>query len=202
MGVDAHAHVLVLPGAGGIWIDGPQTNAVALSLAKSGFTAHVVSYFDRTGTWVAWGDKSMIAHFATWMRTIDDAIAQIGQFANHKHPIGIYGYSLGGFLAIVAGSRNRCVGAVVEQAGGIWDKFYDPVAPLPPVLVIHGRNDERVKFGINTDRIRQRVEREGNPFHLLAFENERHRLSREAQKMSVDAAADFFQKHLTSEVCC
>lgn len=194
--MEPSADVLVLPGAGGMWIDGSQMHHVARSLAESGFAAHIVNYFNRTGTWLAWSDQIMIRHFATWMRTVNDAVEHIARTSKSNSLIGIHGYSLGGFLAVAAGSRNRLVGAVVEQAGGTWEKFYEPVGPLPPVLVIHGRKDERVWFEVNTKRMRERVERDGNTFHLLAFENERHRLGEDALKQSLDASVGFFQTHL------
>jgi len=194
--IEPRADVLVLPGAGGMWIDGSQMHHVARSLAESGFAAHIVNYFNRTGTWLAWSDQIMIRHFATWMRTVDEAVEHIARTSSSKSMIGIHGYSLGGFLAVAAGSRNPRVGAVVEQAGGTWEKFYDPVRPLPPVLVIHGRKDERVYFEVNTKRMRQRVERDGNAFQLLAFDHERHRLSADGLKQSLDASVAFFRTHL------
>jgi dienelactone hydrolase len=194
--IEPGADVLVLPGAGGMWIDGSQMDHVARCLAEAGFAVHIVNYFNRTGTWLAWSDQIMIRHFATWMRTVHDAVEHIARTSSSNSMIGIHGYSLGGFLAVAEGSRNSRVGAVVEQAGGTWEKFYDPVGPLPPVLVIHGRKDERVYFEVNTKRIRQHVERDGRPFHLLAFDHERHRLTADALNQSLNASVAFFRTHL------
>lgn len=172
---------------------------VAVRLAESGFAAGILNYFNRTGTWIAWSDQIMIRHFATWMRTVHDAIEHLSLRSEPALPVGIYGYSLGGFLAVAGASRNPRVGAVVEQAGGTWEKFYHPVSPLPPVMVIHGQQDERVWFGVNTERMRRLVERDGMPFHLLAFEHERHRFSDAAMEQSLAATVEFFQSHLSRQ---
>jgi carboxymethylenebutenolidase len=59
-------------------------------------------------------------------------------------PIGIYGYSLGGFLAIVAASDNPRVGAVTVQAGGMFSSAEKRLGKMPPVLMVHGLADRRV----------------------------------------------------------
>jgi len=63
-----------------------------------------------------------------------------------KRPVGIYGYSLGGFLALAAASNNPLVGAVTEHAGGIWGEDGKRVGKMPPVLMVHGLEDKRVSF--------------------------------------------------------
>jgi dipeptidyl aminopeptidase/acylaminoacyl peptidase len=75
--------------------------------------------------------------------TLRDGIAWV-HGREEKKPVGIYGYSLGGFLAIAAASNNPLVGAVTEQAGGIWGSDEKRVGKMPPVLMVHGMEDNRV----------------------------------------------------------
>lgn len=191
-----HRKVIVLPGAGGMLFDGPQSKRVARELATRGIEACVVNYFNRTSTHIAPNDGVMIHNFPTWMATVNDAVNWLGGQEGKQRSIGIYGYSLGGYLAVAVGSVNPLVGAVVEQSGGIWDKFYDPVNPLPPVLVLHGKKDARVGFVLNTERMRRYVERDGGKFHNIFFEEEAHRFSDEAMEKVTLAASDFFKEHL------
>jgi len=191
-----HRQVIVLPGAGGMLFDGPLVKRVARALAKNGCAAHVVNYFNRTSTLVAPNDAAMIENFSTWMETVNDAANWLAGSNEAPGSIGIYGYSLGGFLAVAVGSMNSNVGAVVEQSGGIWDKFHDPKQPLPPVLVIHGKKDERVWFEKNTERMKRYVERDGGKFYALFFEEEPHRFSDAAMNKVTEAAGEFFQEHL------
>ena len=129
--------ILVLHGAGGTLLDGPEMRRVARQLAEAGNTVYLVHYFNRTGTIVAL-DAGMQKNFPAWLATVRDCIkfAQTGQ--RRSVAVGIYGYSLGGFLALSAASDNPAVGAVVEQAGGIWNGKAELIKHMPPVLVVHG----------------------------------------------------------------
>jgi dienelactone hydrolase len=143
-GTQSHRTVIVLYGAGGMVFDGPSMRRVARALADAGDTAYLLHYYNRTGTIVAL-DSTMQAHFEEWLKSVRDGIAWVhGREENGARPIGLYGYSLGGFLAIAAASDNPLVGAVTEQAGGIWNSEEKRVGKMPPVLMVHGLEDKRV----------------------------------------------------------
>jgi dienelactone hydrolase len=143
-GTPSHRTVIVLYGAGGMVFDGPSMKRVARALANAGDTAYLLRYYNSTGTIVAL-DSTMQKHFEEWLRTLRDAIVWVhGREENKARPIGLYGYSLGGFLAIAAASDNPLVGAVTEQAGGIWNSKEGRVGKMPPVLMVHGLEDKRV----------------------------------------------------------
>lgn len=144
VGTPSHRVVIVLYGAGGMVFDGPSMKRVARALADAGDTVYLLHYYYRTGTTVAL-DSTMRAHFGEWLATLRDGITWV-HGREEKRPIGIYGYSLGGFLAIAAASNNALVGAVVEQAGGIWGSDEKRVGKMPPVLMVHGLADKRVPF--------------------------------------------------------
>ena len=144
MGTRSHRTVIVLYGAGGMVFDGPSMRRVARTLAEAGDTVYLLHYYNRTGTIVAL-DSTMQKHFAEWIETLRDGIVWVhDREENGARPIGLYGYSLGGFLAIAAASDNPLVGAVTEQAGGIWNSQEKRVGKMPPVLMVHGLEDKRV----------------------------------------------------------
>jgi dienelactone hydrolase len=144
VGGPTHRAVIVLYGAGGMVFDGPSMRRVARSLAENGDTAYLLHYYNRTGTIVAI-DSTMQKHFDEWLETLRDGIAWVhGREQTGRRPIGIYGYSLGGFLAIAAASDNPRVGAVTEQAGGIWNSQEKRIGKMPPVFMVHGFRDKRV----------------------------------------------------------
>ena len=142
MGTRSHRTVIVLYGAGGMVFDGPSMRRVARTLAEAGDTVYLLHYYNRTGTIVAL-DSTMQKHFAEWIETLRDGIVWV-HGREEKDSIGLYGYSLGGFLAIAAASDNPLVGAVTEQAGGIWNSQEKRVGKMPPVLMVHGLEDKRV----------------------------------------------------------
>jgi dienelactone hydrolase len=144
IGTPSHRAVIVLYGAGGMVFDGPSMKRVARSLAEQGDAVYLLHYYNRTGSIVAI-DSTMRRHFFEWLATVKDGIAWVHE-REAKTPVGIYGYSLGGFLAIAAASDNKVVGAVAEQAGGIWGGDPKRVGKMPPVLMVHGIEDRRVQF--------------------------------------------------------
>lgn len=192
---DARAKVVVLPGAGGMMFDGPQVKGLARELAERGIAAYVVNYFNRTNDWFVLGDAGLVRGFSTWADVVDDAVDWVSS-KNAGRPVGLYGYSLGGFLAVSESAGNERVGAVVSQSGGIWDKFVDVDGALPPILVVHGTADDRVYFERNTGRIRKVAERHGTEMETLYLEGEKHRLSDAAQVRVNQAAGKFFSKVL------
>jgi len=144
VGIRSHRTVIVLYGAGGMVFDGPSMRRVARALADAGDTVYLLHYYNRTGTIVAL-DSTMQRHFEEWLETLRDGIVWAhGREEKPARPIGLYGYSLGGFLAIAAASDNPLVGAVTEQAGGIWNSVEKRVGKMPPVLMVHGLEDKRV----------------------------------------------------------
>lgn len=144
VGTRSRRAVIVLYGAGGMVFDGPSMKRVARALAEAGDTVYLLHYYNRTGSIVA-VDSTMRKHFLEWLGTVRDGIAWV-RGREEKRPIGIYGYSLGGFLAIAAASNNSMVGAVTEQAGGIWGSDEKRVGKMPPVFMVHGIEDKRVPF--------------------------------------------------------
>ncbi|MDQ3627136.1 MAG: dienelactone hydrolase family protein, partial [Verrucomicrobiota bacterium] len=91
--------VVVLHGAGGTLFDGPEMRRVSRHLAESGNAVYLVHYFNRTGTLFA-RDRTMQRNFGAWRETVRDSILAIQELRGDSTPVGIYGYSLGAFLAL------------------------------------------------------------------------------------------------------
>jgi carboxymethylenebutenolidase len=138
------APVIVLHGAGGLIFDGPDMRRMARFLAGAGHPVYLVHYFNRNGAIVAW-DGLMQRHFDEWLGAVRDGIAWVHAREGGR-PVDIYGYSLGAFLAVASSSDNPDVGAIVEQAGGIWNSQEQRIGKMPPVLMVHGLADKRVPF--------------------------------------------------------
>jgi len=190
--------IVVLYGAGGMLFDGPRMRRVARALSADGDTVYLLHYFDRTGTIVT-RDAEMFAHFDDWLKTVRKGIAWVqareGQTAR---PIGIYGYSLGGFLAIAAASDNPLVGGVTEQAGGIWNSEEKRVGKMPPVLMVHGLADERVPFEKYAKPMLRILRARGGHVETDFVPDQGHVFSEAAMKAVRPKAADFFARECSA----
>lgn len=190
-----HPAILVLHGAGGTLLDGPEMRRVARQLAEAGNTVYLVHYFNRTGTIVAM-DAGMQKNFPAWLATVRDSIKFAQRDSKNPSPAGVYGYSLGGFLALAAASDNPAVGAVVEHAGGIWNGEAERIKHMPPVLIVHGEGDRRVAFQKYAQPLVTVLRERGATPKEQFFPEEGHVFTAVAMASVRDAAAEFFRQHL------
>jgi dienelactone hydrolase len=85
-----HPAILVLHGAGGTLLDGPEMRRVARRLAEAGNTVYLIHYFDRTGTIFGF-DSGMQKNFVFWLATVHDCIKFVQQDSADASSVGIYG---------------------------------------------------------------------------------------------------------------
>lgn len=190
-----HPAVLVLHGAGGTLLDGPEMRRVARQLAEAGNAVYLVHYFNRTGT-IFGLDAGMQKDFAAWLEAVRDSIKFAQQENANRSAIGIYGYSLGGFLALAAASDNPAVGAVVEHAGGIWNGKTDRIKRMPPVLVVHGEGDRRIPFPKYAQPLVGVLRKRGATVKTRFFPGEGHVFTASAMAKVREDAVEFFRQHL------
>lgn len=188
--------IIVLHGAGGTLFDGPSMRRVARALSDDGDTVYLMHYFNRTGT-IGALDSTMQTHFDEWLDTLRDGIRWVhGRESKGTQRIGIYGYSLGGFLAIAAASDNPLVGAVTEQAGGIWNSQEKRVGKMPPVLMVHGLEDKRVPVEKYAKALRRVLGERGGHVETDWVPAEGHVFSETAMAAVRPKVAKFFAREL------
>ncbi|MGI8819618.1 MAG: dienelactone hydrolase family protein [Chthoniobacterales bacterium] len=187
--------IVVLHGAGGTIFDGPEMRRVARHLAGAGNVVYVVHYFDATGTLFA-RDAVMQENFEVWLRTVRESVAAVQDLRRDQRPIGVYGYSLGAFLALAAASDNPRIGAVVEHAGGVWNGKMERLHHLPPVLMIHGRRDARVPFAQYAEPLLPVLRARARSVQTRFFAEETHVFTPVAMVEVRAAAAAFFRRYL------
>lgn len=190
----AKGAAVVLHGAGGVIFDGPEMRRVAQSLAENGYDVSLIHYFDRTGTLFARG-STMQRNFADWLDTVRKGIEHVRLTRSEGRPIYVYGYSLGGFLAIAAASDNRDVAAVAEHAGGIWNNQKERIGRMPPVLMIHGAVDRRVPFDKYARPLLAKLRRGKGHVATHFYAHEDHGFTPPALREVRREVAQFFDAH-------
>ncbi|MEP6698352.1 MAG: alpha/beta fold hydrolase [Verrucomicrobiota bacterium] len=190
--------ILVLHGAGGTLFDGPEMRRVARQLAESGHTVYFLHYFNRTGT-IFGLDAGMQKNFEAWLETVRESIKFVRQDNGKGASVGIFGYSLGGFLALAAASDNPDVGAVVEHAGGIWNGKTERIKHMPAVLIVHGEEDRRVPFQKYARPLVAVLQQRGTILKTRFFPGEGHVFSAKALSEVRAVAGEFFREHLAKK---
>jgi dienelactone hydrolase len=159
-----HPAVLLLHG-----IDGAEKNAaiyhrLAGNLAVKGYVVFVVRYFDcfadrpkelaffcdnvkghLNGAAVKERDRVQRA-FGDCLTAVNDGIKYVRkQPGVDRERIGLVGFSLGAFLALSAATCEEWkVAAVVDLFGGLPEEMHKQAKGLPPVLILHGDQDQTV----------------------------------------------------------
>lgn len=132
--------VLVLHGRGGkreAW------SAFAQTLAAQGFVALLLDYYAATGHPVSRAE--IREDWPDYEAAVARAVAHLQGLAEvRRGGVGVVGFSLGGYLAISSAGRIPGIEAVVSYYGGGTSALDEYVAKLPPVLILHGREDEIV----------------------------------------------------------
>jgi carboxymethylenebutenolidase len=137
--------VIVLHGHGGLG-DGRQSgmHSFARKLAGAGYVALVPHYFGSHKPDRKNGQKNARS-FLFWERSVIDTVGfSVRRTDVDPKRIGLMGSSLGSWVALSVGARDRRVKAVVENFGGYpeWEEL-NPTR-LPPVLILHGDADRDV----------------------------------------------------------
>lgn len=139
--------IVVLHGAGGMRPEGFgfAFREYARQLARNGYVAHIIHYFDRTGHEIATDEAMMKTHFPDWLRTIGDGVTHLASQPDvDPQRIGLLGFSLGAYLSLSEAMHDPRIQAVVEYFGGLPDVLTKDLKRLPPVLILHGEADRVV----------------------------------------------------------
>lgn len=189
--------VIVLHGATGVEYANRFIAHLAESIAAEGFVVHLVHYFDRTGSSYA-DDVTIKRSSSDWQQTVHDATT----FVREQRPgsvLGLFGYSLGGYLAAAETIRNRDIGAAVILAGGLDESTAGVARHHPPVLILHGGDDTRVPFS-EAQRLKTTLERLGGHPAVHIYPGEGHIMSLPAYADVVRRTGEFFRSQLKPKV--
>ena len=194
-GQERHPAVIVLYGSGGSLSGKKDMVKISRRLAGEGMSVFLIHYFHRTGTLYA-NDARITRWWRTWRDTVRDGVTYVSQHPRvNPSSIGVYGYSLGAYLAVAEAGRNPQIDAVVELSGGLFDEVRNRLTRLPPTLILHGRLDERVPVSRAHD-LERTAGHLGLKPEVHIYEKEAHVLSDVAMADADARAIQFLKKHL------
>jgi dienelactone hydrolase len=185
--------VLLLHGVGGLLGDGALMRRGARFLAARGLRAGVVHYFNATGTLFA-TQANARQHIGEWR----EALTGITRFyaATRHAPVGLFGYSLGGALAVGVGQEVEGVDAVAAMAAGVLEG-HEPMTPAhaPALLVLHGAEDVKVPPE-HAEALVRLGRRAGLLVESVIYPREGHSFGSRAERDAFARAAEFFVARL------
>jgi carboxymethylenebutenolidase len=187
--------VFLLHGSGGL---GAGVMDTARDLARHGYVALVLHYFDLPGVQISSAENSD-RYFRDWMALIGDAMKAAGK-RPHVDPgrTGLLGYSLGGYLALEVGATNPDVAAVVDYFGGMATVISDKLERMPPTLLLHGERDPIVPVA-EARRLQRLFKQKNITFEIQVYPDQGHGFSGDAATDARQRTLRFLDKYLAGK---
>jgi carboxymethylenebutenolidase len=190
---EAAPSIVVLHGSTGVEFANRFIAGVAQNFAARGFVVHLVHYFDRTQTRYA-DDATIKLSSAAWLQTVHDAV----KFVRGKRPkaaIGIFGYSLGGYLAAAEMVTDDEISAAVILSGGLDEATARSARHAAPTLILHGSADARVPVSEARKLEAVLKQAKGTP-EMHIYPGEGHIMGLSTYDDVVRRGGEFFRAHL------
>lgn len=197
-------HQAVMVVHGGVGPDGDwRRSGIVESLVAKNYSVFIPHYFDGPGG--KWNFKDNPDQFVAFIRTLDEAARYISQQAGiDSKGIGLVGLSLGGYLALGLAEEERShppkqhspgIRAVAELYGGIPEFAISRMTSMPPVLIVHGQNDEIVPVS-RAHEVEQVLKKKGFVYEIKIYQDQGHTLSGDALEDANLRVAYFISQHL------
>lgn len=198
-GQGPHPAIIVLHGSQGLDKFRAFYERNAAQLAHAGFDAYVLNYYNEQDVASSQTVETRRANFSkrigAWSQMVSDVVTDV--LAQDKaRPVGIVGFSQGGYLGTSVASRDTRITALVVYYGGIpAQRRADgkhPIAHMPPLLELHGDADTVVPI----ERGKELVELTrslGQTAEMVIYPGAGHGFNRSAATDGEQRTLEFFQ---------
>ncbi len=196
-GEGKHPAIVILHGAGGMEVGGPEFREFGRELARRGYLAEIVHYFDQNGPEVRRADPALIARsMSSWMVTLGDALTDLARRPDvDPGRIGLLGFSLGAYLSLSVAGHDPRVAAVVEYFGGLPGLFARNVKRFPPTLILHGEADRVVPVS-EARKLEKFLGDRKFPFQIRLYPGQGHRFTGPDEADAYARALAFLDEHV------
>jgi dienelactone hydrolase len=188
--------VIILHGAGPKVQDETPWKHICENLATNGYYAEFIEYYSQTGAVDPSRLDEIKQHFPVWIGEIQAGVQQLRKNpAVEPNRIGVIGFSLGASLALSSAALEPDeLRAVVEYYGWLPSRLYPMATTLPPVLILHGAQDQivPVKLAQQLDSILSTAKR---PHETKIYDRAEHGFN--FQSPESEETTDAWQRSLT-----
>ncbi len=191
-----HPAAILLHGSGGIHLVNPSlVNRYAAVLAEQGIICFVVHYFDGTGDFTA-SDSVEAANYFHWVRELHDAVTWVRARPDVRPgQIGLFGHSLGAWLAVGAAAADPRVARIVLLGSGLEPFLADSIKRMPPTLMMHGDKDNVVPLS-DANHLAEFLRARRFPVEFRIYPGEGHQFADSAATDMLERAVRFLAPDL------
>lgn len=202
-GQGPHPAIVVLHGSQGLEKYRAFYERQATQLAQAGFDAYVLNYYNEQDVACSKTVETRRANFSRrigdWSQMVSDVVTEVLAQGPKARPVGIVGFSQGGYLGTSVASRDKRVAALVVYYGGIPAQrtagSKHPITHMPPLLELHGDADTVVPM----EKGRELVEMTrslGQTAEMVVYPGAGHGFNHAAAIDAEQRTLEFFQKRL------
>lgn len=179
--------VIVMHGFSGIF---PDYRQFAQDLAAQGYVAMMLDYYGETGRLRPRDKEQRRELWPVFEQTVQHAIQYLQtQPEVDGNRIGLVGISMGASLAVSTASLNPAVKAAVAYYGPAPKTLDDRAVNMPPLLVLHGDADSRVKVD-HANTIRETLTRYDRTVVTHIYPGAGHGFNIRGRQYDAELAAD------------
>lgn len=202
-GQGPHPAIIVLHGSQGLEKYRGFYEHQGSQLAQAGFDAYVLNYYNEKDVACSKTVETRRANFSRrigdWSQMITDVVTNVLTQGNKARPVGIVGFSQGGYLGTSVASRDKRITALVVYYGGIpaqratGSKHH--ITHMPPLLELHGDADTVVPI----ERGKELVEMTrglGQSAEMVVYPGAGHGFNRPDSTDAERRTLEFFQARL------
>ena len=202
-GQGPHPAIIVLHGSQGLEKYRAFYERQATQLALAGFDAYVLNYYNEQDVACSKTVETRRANFSRkigdWSQMVSDVVTEVLAQGPKARPVGIVGFSQGGFLGTSVASRDTRVAALVVYYGGIPAQrkagSKHPITHMPPLLELHGDADTVVPIEKGKDLV-EMTRSLGQSAEMVVYPGAGHGFNRSAATDAEQRTLAFFQKRL------
>jgi dienelactone hydrolase len=186
---DAVATLILLRGSGPADLDVARSQARFFS--QHGFRVLLADYTSATPT-----AEPTPANYRRWAQVVEDMVAELrARPLPRDKKIAVIGQSLGASVAILAGSHKPSPDAIAEWSGLVPNSFFPQMQKLPPLLILHGEQDDQAPI-VNARQLIRLCELKDFVCDAGIYPDEGHIFSNKAQDAANQRALTFFKTYL------
>ena len=195
--------VIILHGRQGLEPFHASYQRYAVALAGAGIDAYLLTYYSGGDNGRANNPDAGQRHafFASrirgWSHLISVVTGDILANPRSSGPLGLLGFSQGGFLATEVAGTDRRITALGVFYGGIPAAVREDIVHLPPLLELHGSADKTVPLAEGKE-LADLAQSLGQTAEMVVYPGAGHGFANADAADAKQRIITFFRKHLSS----
>ena len=202
-GQQPHPAIIVLHGSQGLEKFRGFYQRNATQLAQAGFDTYVVDYYNEQDVACSKTVETRRANFSRriggWSQMVSDVVTEVLAQGHKARPVGIVGFSQGGYLGTSVASRDTRIAALVVYYGGIPAQrtagSKHPITHMPPLLELHGDADTVVPIEKGKELV-ELTRSLGQTAEMVVYPGAGHGFNRSAATDAEQRTLEFFRAQL------